>query len=207
MMESKTVEIQEDLLREKAIEAAKKHKASWIELGQYLFSIYKDKHYRTWGYLSFEAYCIKDLNMKQTTASKLLKSYSFLEKEEPRLVSGRLEKDESPKAVPNYEAVNLLRLARDNKNITPQEYAGLREAVLEDGKEPKEIRSQVQKILETKEDKDPEDVNRQKRNSSIRRLVTMLQTVKREFENAKLLPGFLLKQIGELAQKLEDQLE
>ncbi|MBU3759573.1 MAG: hypothetical protein FGM27_06540, partial [Candidatus Omnitrophica bacterium] len=50
-----------DALRQKTIETAKRHKASWIELGQYLFTIHRDKAFKSWGFLSFETYCVKEL--------------------------------------------------------------------------------------------------------------------------------------------------
>ena len=53
-----------------------------------------DKHFRTWNYLSFDTYCFKELGIRQTTASKLLKSYSFIEKEEPRLASAAFSEEE-----------------------------------------------------------------------------------------------------------------
>ncbi|MBI3307587.1 MAG: hypothetical protein HYZ84_07275, partial [Candidatus Omnitrophica bacterium] len=188
-------------------EAAKRHRASWIELGQYLFTIHKDKHFKNWGYLSFEAYCMSELGMKQATASKLLKSYSFLEREEPRLAAAKFSEDESPKAIPNYESVNLLRLAKESEKIPARDYADLRKAVLESGKEPKEIKAQVKQLLEENEEPETPEAKRAKRNSSLRRLMTVLNSAKREFESEKLLPAFLLKQITDLIGKLQDQLE
>ncbi len=44
------VETANETLREKTAETAKRHKASWIQLGQYLFSIHKDKLYKAWGF-------------------------------------------------------------------------------------------------------------------------------------------------------------
>ncbi|MBI3313241.1 MAG: hypothetical protein HYZ83_03320 [Candidatus Omnitrophica bacterium] len=204
-----TLEVKEDVLRQKTREVAKRHRASWIELGQYLLTIHKDKHFKNWGFLSFEAYCMSELGMKQATASKLLKSYSFLEREEPRLASAKLTEDEnqSPKSIPNYESVNLLRLAKESQKISPHDYADLRKAVLESGKEPKEIKAQVKQLLEDDKDTDSPEAKRAKRNSSIRRLVSMLNSAKREFENEKIMPSYLLKQISDLIGKLEDQLE
>jgi hypothetical protein len=194
------------MLREKVCDAARRYKASWIELGQYLFTIYKDKHYRDWGHLSFEAYCLKELGVKQTTAGKLLKSYDFLEKEEPRFVEQQF-KEESPKKVPNYESVNLLRLAKDNKKLTPHDYAQLRESVLVSAKEPKEVRAEVTKLLSEHENKDPRVVRSERRNAVIKRLVSLLSMTKRELESENLLPSYLLKQMSDLMQKLQDQIE
>lgn len=196
-----------EAIRKKTLEAARQHKASWIELGQYLNSIYKDKHYKEWGFLSFEAYCMRELSIKQQTASKLIKSYSFLEKEEPRLAKPDFSEQASPKKLPDYEAVNLLRLAKENEKITPRDYAELREAVLESAREPKEVRSQVKKILEARDDKDPAEVRQTRRNGLIKRLVTMLLSARREFESENLLPGSVLREMTALAEKLEGQIE
>jgi len=194
-------------LRTQAVDAAKRHKASWIELGRYLNSIYRDKHYREWGFLSFEAYCVKELSIKQTTASKLLKSYGFLEKEEPRLVSAQMSEKGAPKEFPSYEAVNLLRLAKENGNLTPHDYAEIREAVMESGREPKEVRAQVKQILSEREKKDPEAEKRIRRNSLVKRLVSLLVMARTEFAEEKLIPDYLLKQMADLAAKLKDQIE
>jgi len=197
---------QNETIRRQTLDAAKQYKASWIELGRYLYTIYKDKHYKSWGFLSFEAYCIKELSMKQTTAAKLLKSYFFLEKEEPRMVSKEYLEDETPKKVPDYESVNLLRLAKENKSITSNDYADLRDAVINDAKEPKEFRAQVKKVIESKDTRDEKVVRMEKRNTQLKRLLTLLSQVKREFSSENLLPAYLIKQIDELSFKLQDQL-
>lgn len=196
-----------ELVREKTLDAAKKHKASWIELGQYLYAISKDKLFKTWGYLAFETYCMKELNMKKTTASKLLKSYFFLEQEEPRLVDPSLTKDEKPATLPDPESVNLLRLAKDNKDLTPQDYAEVRESVIDEAKDPKEVRAQVKKLLSEREEKDPAEVRRERRNAALKRVVTVLKNVKMELKADNLLPEPLLKEMTELAQKLQEQVE
>ncbi len=143
-----TVTTENETLRHQAQDAAKKHKASWIQLGQYLFSIHKDKLFKSWGFLSFETYCKKELGIKDTTASKLLKSYSFLEKEEPRMIDRDFLKEEDQvSTLPHFESVNLLRLARQNEKIKPQEYSTLRKSVIESAKEPQEVRAHVRQIL------------------------------------------------------------
>lgn len=204
---SLAVEPLTEQLRSKALETVKRHKASWIELGQYLVTINKDKLYKTWGFLAFDAYCKKELHINPATAAKMLKSYSFLEKEEPRIVATEFPQTENPRAIPNYESVNLLRLAKENKNITTQEFAGLREAVLNEAREPKDVRARVKEILSDKDERDEVEVRRAHRNTVIKRLVTMLAGARREFESENLLPDYLLKQMSELAKKLEDQME
>ncbi len=202
------IDTQSDVLRQKTLETAKRHKASWIELGQYLFSIHKDKLYKSWGFLSFETYCIKELGMKQMTATKLLKSYYFLEREEPRLADpGLIENSDVAAKVPNFESVNLLRLVKENEKLPPKDYAKVREAVIEKASEPKEVRAQVKKLLSEHEGKDAGEVRQERRNAAIKRVISVISGVKRELEHEKLLPEYLLKQMSELVSKLQDQLE
>lgn len=193
-------------LRTETVEIAKKHKASWIQLGQHLFSIYKNKLYKDWGYQGFESYCKKELSIKETTASKLIKSYSFLEKEEPRIVKPDFTEEEAPRKIPDYEAVNLLRLAKNNKNIPTNEFADLRHEVLNEGKESKEVKASVKKILETHQPKETPESKDQKRNAVLKRVIGFLNGAKTQLENEDLVPDYLIKQINALTAKLEDQL-
>ena len=193
-------------LRGKAVEAARRHKASWMTLGQYLSSIHKDKLYKNWGYLSFEGYCSKELRIKQTTAAKLVRSYSFLEREEPGLVDPK-QAEEAGQPLPNFESVDLLRLAKSNDKFTAHEVAQIRSAVLTKALEPKEVRAQMKQITEKKaEEKAPAEVLNARRNSAMRRLLTVLTSVKNELLNAKLAPSYLIKQMEDLASKLQDQI-
>jgi len=199
-------EILTETLREKTLEAAKQHKLSWVQLGQYLYTVYKDKHYKNWGYLSFETYCGKELRIKQTTASKLLKSYYFLEKSKPDLI--KLSSDQNTsKQAPNFESVNMFRLAQNNKKLTSQDVREIEKAVFEQEKEPKEVRAQMKKLLSERDDRNPKEIKQERRNSTIKRLISTLANAEKELKNGNLLPGYLLDQIGDLVVKLEDQLE
>jgi hypothetical protein len=195
-----------DELRGKVVEVARKHKASWIELGQYLFSISKDRIFREWGYNTFEAYCVRELKIREATASKLLKSYSFLEREEPRMVKPEYTTEEEPRKIPDYEAVNLLRLAKQNKNIPVQEFAELRHEVLNEAREFRDVRAKVKAIVAERKPKDTPEAREAKRSSAIRRLIGFLNGAKKQLKDEDLVPDHLLRQIEALAAKLEDQL-
>ncbi len=196
-----------ETLRQETLEIAKKHKASWIELGQHLYTIYKNKCYKDWGYMAFETYCQKELRIREATASKLLKSYYFLEQEEPRIIKPEFAQTEPPQKIPDYEAVNLLRLAKNNKNISGRDFAELKKDVLQEAKEHKEVRAKVKRILDEQKPKDTPEAKEQKRNGILRRLVGFLNAAKSQLEEEDLVPDYLLKQIESLTQKLEDQLE
>ncbi|OQA57930.1 MAG: hypothetical protein BWY42_00212 [Candidatus Omnitrophica bacterium ADurb.Bin277] len=195
-----------DELREKTADVARRHKASWIELGQYLFAISKNRMFKEWGYMTFEAYCVKELKIREATASKLLKSYCFLEREEPRMVKPEYAAEEEPKKIPDYESVNLLRLAKQNKNIPVKEFAELRHEVLDEAREYKDVRAKVKAIVAETKPKDTPEAKEVKRNAVIRRLIGFLNGAKTQLENEDLVPDYVIKQIDALASKLEDQL-
>ena len=195
-------------LRSQTLSAAKQFKTSWIELGQYLFTIHKDKLYKAWGYLSFETYCAKELAFKQTTAAKLIKSYEFLEREEPRLTDAATSEEVPPANLPNYESVNILRLAENNEKLTPEDIHSLRKSVLEKGRDPQEVRAQMKQILEQKNaDEEPDVLKEQRKTALIRRLTSALESARREVVQDKLLPAYIVQQIEDLKSKLEDQLK
>jgi len=200
--------VNQSTLREETLEAAKSHKASWIRFGQFLYTVYKEKGFKHWGFLSFEAYCLKELRIKQTTAGKLLKSYYFLEKEEPQLVQKDYVREEEPAKLPDYESVNLLRLAKENSKLTPQDIAQIRESVLEKGKEPKEVRAQVKKLVAQYDPPKTADEDKlARKNAVLRRMLTTLARAKKEFQDGRLVPSFIIKQMDDFVLKLEDQLE
>ncbi len=201
------VSLEQDELREKVLEVARRHKASWMELGQYLYTIQKNKMFKYWGYLEFDSYCMKELRIKPLTALKMMRSYQFLEREEPKVIESQSSGDESLRKIPSFEAVNILRLARKNKLLTTKDLEHIREDVLEVGKEPKEVRAHVRRLLSDRDVKDPREVRKARRNSAIKRLISVLANTKKELENEHLLPAYLLKQIAELEKKLVDQIE
>ncbi len=201
------IQLQEDELRQKAAQIARQHKASWIELGQYLYTIQKNKMFKYWGYLEFDHYCMKELGIKPLTGVKMLRSYQYLEREEPKVIKEHFSNEDNPQKIPNYESVNLLRLARNNKQITSKDVEAIREDVFESAKDPKEVRARLKRLLSDREVKDPAEIRRSRRNTAIRRLVSLLAHTRKDLEKENLLPAYLLNQIDELSQKLQDQIE
>jgi len=196
----------EEEIRGKTLQTAKSYKASWIELGSYLQTIYKDKMYKNWGFLAFETYCKKELGMKEAMASKIIKSFAFLEAEEPKLTKPEFFQEEKSQPVPDLDALNTLRLAKQNKNIPEKDYDDIRESVIEKGAGQQEIRAKVKKIIEETQDTESLDFKKSKRNAVLRRALSSLIAVQRECAQTKLVPDYLIKQISDLAVKIEDQL-
>ncbi|MBN1405144.1 MAG: hypothetical protein JW946_01340, partial [Candidatus Omnitrophica bacterium] len=204
-IEEKMEMVSEDSLRHHILEAAKNFKISWIELGRALYSVWKDKSYKEWGYSTFEIYTAKEIGIKQQTAMKLLKSYYFLEKEEPAYLKKEDAQSSGVASLPNYESVNVLRLAK-SKKIDTHDYENLKKGVFEKGKDVREVKKDLTAILRQREELEPEEAREKKRVSSIRRLVATLKTLKEEAQVSKLLSAPLIKETASLIKKLEEEI-
>jgi len=190
-------------IRYEALEAAKRFKSSWIDLGRVLWTVHREKKYREWGYLTFEAYCAKEISIRDATAKKLLHSYYFLEREEPTLLKSLTQ--ESPAQQPSVEAVNTLRLLKNRKEVPEEGYQRIRSYVLEKGKDPVEVRREARALIEESRP-DGEERELARRQAGLRRLVGTMKMLRRELEGQESVPRKLLGEIDVLAKKLEDLL-
>ncbi|MCG3177100.1 MAG: hypothetical protein MOGMAGMI_02066 [Candidatus Omnitrophica bacterium] len=189
--------------RYRTLEAARAFKTSWIELGQFLYTVYKDKLYREWQYLTFEAYCAKEVGIKQPTALKLLKSYQFLEHEEPEFLREENISERKPDRIPSFESVNALRLLKNRPEVSAKQYEDVRDDVLEEAKEDGEVKKKIRYILKTSSRKSPEEEKQDKKEQALKRLLAGLQTAKTEFDLYE-YPAKVRKKIDELIEVLED---
>ena len=187
-------------LRHEALEAAKRFKSSWVELGRVLWSVWREKKFREWGYMTFEAYCAKEIGIRSATAKKLLHSYYFLEKEEPtalkRLAQG------SPTSVPSAEAVNLLRLLKARKEFPQQNYEKFRAELLEKGREAPEVRRELRSILQPPE-ADPVSARAARREKTLQRMIGALKGMRMELASSNWVPKKIISEVEALTQKLE----
>ena len=195
--------LEPESFRYKVLDSAKSFKSSWIELGQYLFTIYKDKMFKDWGYLTFEAYCSKEIGIRQATAVKLLKSYSFLEREEPAFLKNQSLDETKPSQIPSYESVNALRLAKASDRITESDYKKIREDILENPKEDNEVKKKIRYILKSHSKPLSDEEKEEKKGGALKRILTSLRNTKNELQELS-FPGKVVKQIDQLIDLLSE---
>lgn len=199
--------LDESSIRYKVLQNVVNFKTSWIELGQSLYSVWKDKLYRDWGYLTFEAYASKEIGVRKDTAMKLLKSYYFLEKEEPQYLQKKEAADPSEAAnMPSYESVNLLRLAKNKKEIDESDYESLKKNVFERGRDVRDIRKDLTAMIRQREETDPQEARKIRKDTAVKRVVATLNALKNDIEISKLLPAGTIKDIKDLIAKLEAEI-
>lgn len=188
-------------IRHEALEAAKRFKSSWIELGRILWTVQREKKFREWGYLTFEAYCAKEVGIRAATAKKLLQSYFFLEREEPSTLR-RLLSEAAPTQLPSPDSVQILRLLKNRQEVAPDDYQKVRSYVLEKGKEAPEVRREVRTLLQAA-GPDSEEVEQAHAKSAVRRMIGTLRSIRRQLSGADWVPRKVLEEIEGLAKKLE----
>lgn len=206
-IEARMGDMDRDSIRYRVLQSAKNFKTSWIELGQALYSVWKEKSYKEWGYMTFDAYTQKEIGIKKPTAMKLLKSYYFLEKEEPSYLQKDKTEDASVASVPSYESVNLLRLAKNKNTLDGSDYQRFKKDVLELGKDHGQVKRDLTTLIREREEIDPAEARKKKRDAVIRRMVGTLKALKRDAEALKILPAALIKEVSSLINKIESEAE
>ena len=191
------------MLREEVKRTAKEFKAGWVGLGRVLHEVQKNRLFREWGYDTFEAYVKNEIGIKKTTALKLLRSYYFLEKEEPDYLNADYRKETSATKVPEYEAIDVLRRVKEKEDIDKGDYSKIRKSVFNDGVSATDVRKEITALMKQREERDPEEVHEKKRLSTLRRFISILKSLKQEIALNKSLPREVIQKIESLIDQLE----
>ncbi len=196
-----------DRIRDQLLGFSKDFKTSWVNLGQALYPVFKDKLYHAWGFEKFEDYTQKELGVKRETALRLLKTYFFIEQEEPEYLKKEFSQERDPVQVPGSEAINVLRLARQKKELNKQDYAELKSSIFQKGKNDSEVRRDLVSLMKERKKVNPEE-EREKRNAAaVRKLLSALRSFQKDMEALKLAPAALVDEVNGLVKKLEEEVQ
>jgi len=206
-IEEKMTGLDTQSIRFQILQNAKNFKTSWIDLGQALYTVWKDKLYKDWGFITFDAYTSKEIGVRKNTALKLLKTYYFLEKEEPHLINKDYVNTKDAAEVPSYESVDVLRLAKNKQLLDEEDYKRFKKDVLEKGRDGREVKKDLTALIKQREELEPEEAHKKRREATIKRLLTTLRSLKTEIEVTKILPSDVLKQTKMLIDRIESELE
>ena len=181
---------------------AKDFKLSWVLLGQGLYSVWRDKLYTAWGFDKFEDYCVRELGLKKPLALKLVKTYFFVEQDEPMYLKKEFSESREASVVPGYESLDVLRRARGHKELTREDYTKLRKDIFEKGKDAAIVRKDLTTIIKERKKIDPDQAREDRHEQSIRRLVAALRSFKKDMETLKLAQPDIIKETESLLKRL-----
>jgi hypothetical protein len=182
---------------------AKNFKLSWVQLGQGLYSVWRDKLYHSWDFDKFEDYVIRELGLKKPLALKLVKTYFFVEQDEPVYLKKEFAESRETAVIPGYESLDVLRLARTRKELTREDYTKLRKDIFEKGKEASLVRKDLTAIIKERKKVDPEQAREDRHDQSVRRLMAALRSFKKDMETLKLAEPDIIEEAEGLLERLE----
>ena len=202
-IEEKMESLDSGSLRYHILESAKNFKRSWIELGRSLYTVWKDKMYKEWGYANFDIYVSREIGIRKQTAMKLLKSYYFLEKEEPQYLKADYADASKAAQIPSYESVDILRLAKNKKVLDVDDYNNLKKEIFEKGRDAQELKKDLGVIIRQRQELEPEEAQEKRKLATLKRLLGQLRMLKQEVEILKMLPFALIRELDALIKKME----
>jgi len=196
---------QSEHLRAHLAEYAKDFKLSWVQLGQSLYSVWRDKLYQAWEFDKFEDYVVRELGLKKPLALKLVKTYFFVEQEEPVYLKKEFSEARKTAVIPSYEGLDVLRLARSHKELTREDYSKLRKDIFEKGKEASLVRKDLTTIIKERKKVDPKQERENRHEQSVRRLMAALRSFKKDMETLNLVEPDIVEEAEGLLKRLEEQ--
>ncbi len=202
---SKKSDISSEALRLELAKHSKDFKISWVHLGQGLYSVYRDKLFQAWGYEKFEDYVIRELGLKKPLALKLVKTYFFVEQEEPTYLKKEFSEAREASVVPGYEGLDVLRLARRNNDLTREDYSKLRKDIFDKGKDASLVRKDLTALMKERKKIDPDEEREKRNQASIKKFLNALKNFKNEMESLKLIEADIVEEAEALLKKLEEK--
>lgn len=194
VLEQKARSLQPGSFRHNVVQAARRFKASWVELGKLLVKVRDDAQFSEWGYESFEQYCSKELHIRKATADKLVRSFSFLSRHEPRAVAN----DNIVELAPAFEVVEVLAGAEERGQLSADEYKSIRESIWNQEKPATELKREfVERFPPPAPPKPAEDVQ-------VRKLALMARKLAAELKACKQIPSAVADRAAALAEDVEE---
>ncbi|MBM4379712.1 MAG: hypothetical protein FJ086_10495 [Deltaproteobacteria bacterium] len=177
-------------LRQQVLQASKRFKATWAEMGKLLVRVRDDGAWKGWGFESFESYCSKELHLRKATVEKLTRSFSFLARHEPRV----MEAEDFQERVPAFEVVEVLAEAEQRGQLSEAEYTAVRDSIWDPARPAAELKREL--VERFPRPPPPEDL-------TLRRFAAAARKLAGELQASGAVPGGVLQRASELAEELE----
>jgi len=194
-------------LRYQVLKITKEYKVSWVNLGRYLYSIWEGKLFQLWGYEKFEHYLEKELGLNKQLSMKLLKTYNFVEENEPSYLKDDYALSKETHVIPDCEGVNVLRLAKGKKDLLNEDYRKLKKDIFEKGKDSSVVRKELTVMMKERKVVDPEEERNLRHEAAIKKLINSLNMFKKDMDTLKLISPDIIQEAEGLFKKLKKAIE
>jgi hypothetical protein len=184
----------DDPQRSALLRLTRRFKSSWLELGEALSEVKRNKTWEQWGYESFETYAKTELKLRADTVEKLTGSYMFLHKRAPEVL-----KRDPLEALPTYQAIDYLRRveekAAEDDTIPRQAVVDVRKQILDDGVPVAKVARLYNDTLFPTSEND----KREQSKKALRSTATKLREL---LADTKAVPKHLASRVGESLDEL-----
>ncbi len=177
-------------LRHQVLQASKRFKATWAEMGKLLVRVRDEAAWEGWGYDSFETYCSKELHIRKATVDKLTRSFSFLARHEPNVV----EAEDFQERVPAFEVVEVLAEAEQRGQLSEAEYTAVRDSIWDPARPAAELKREL--VERFPRPPPPEDL-------TLRRFAAAARKLAGELQASGAVPAGVMEKAAALAGELE----
>ena len=194
-IDKKAASVPPGTFRHTVLVAAKRFKSTWAELGKLLVQVRDENLWESWGYASFEAYCLKEIHIKKQTALKLTRSFSFLAKHEP---ADEVAQDDFPQKAPPFEVIEVLADAEERGQLSPQEYRSLRDSIWDPEKPANELKKEFVERFPKPAPEPPSE------SAQVRKLANVARKLASEVSGCRKVPHAIAERAAALAEDLEE---
>jgi hypothetical protein len=184
-------------MRDVVRDAARRFKSSWVELGKLLVKVRDEALFTEWGHATFDAYCAKELHIRKGTADKLVRSFSFLSRHEPRVaeIDGAPER---PAFAPAFEVVEVLAGAEARGQLSAEEYRSIRDAIWDPERPVAEVRRELGDRFPRPAPEPPAE------DAQLRRLAGAARKLAAELKACRKIPARVADRAAALAEDVEE---
>ncbi len=183
--------------RHNVLQACKRYKAAWAELGKLLLAVRDQALHEQWGYPDFYTYCQTELSIRRQTADKLTRNFAFLDKHEPE----RMKDPDYAQTAPPFEVVEVLAQAEARGELSADEYKSVRDSIWSQEKPLSEMRREIAERFPAPEAAPLEG------KFAIRRLLSMARKLSGEMAATSECPKAITERADALVGDLEDLLK
>jgi hypothetical protein len=180
--------------RQTVLMAAKRFKSSWVELGKLLVQVRDQALYEQWGFPTFDAYCLAEVRIRKQTADKLVRSFSFLDKHEPRAMA----QEDIVETAPPFEVVQVLADAEDRGKLSAAEYKSIRDSIWDSDKPVSELRREIVEQFPPEAAKAANDA------AHLKRMGAWARKLAGELSGNKKVPRAICDRAEALAEEIEE---
>ena len=188
----------------RSLSAVRDFKASWVAVGEELTAVREGSLFERWGYTSFETYCRRELRIKNETANKLTRSFSFLRDHEPTALDQRQERE-----LPPLDVVDLLSQARERARVEPSQLDSIRQEVFDPELAPPTRNQVVKRFREIDPDafKPAPRAPRPDADAELRRALLLAERLQSVLEVLPRISREAIKNVRALVAELREKFE